>query len=180
METNENGLEGFETERLVGREWREDDGEAAFAIYGDPEVMLGLAREPEPDLETQRENLLAAIARYRERPKGTGFWALERKEDGRVVGASVVKELPDDEGKFEVGWHVAREFWGNGYASEGAREAISIAFHHLPIERIHALVLPWNERSLKVCERLGFTRGELTQRYYDSGLIEHWMSNPLR
>ena len=178
METNKNGLEGFETERLIGREWRESDVEAAFAMYGDPEVMRGLAREPEPNLEAQRENLLAVIARYRERPKGTGFWALERKDDGRIVGASVVKELPNDEDKIEVGWHVAREFWGNGYATEGAQEAISIAFCHLPIERIHALVMPWNERSLRITEKLGFTRGELTNQYYDADLIVHRLERP--
>lgn len=175
MKTNANGVESFETERLIGREWRVEDVEAAFAMYGDPEVMRGLAREPEPDLDTQRENLLAAIERYRVRPKGMGFWALERKTDGRIVGTAVVKELPNDEEKVEVGWHLAREFWGNGYATEAAREAIATAFRHLPIERIYALVMPWNERSLRITERLGFTRGEATNRYYDAELIVHWL-----
>lgn len=178
METNVVWLESFETERLIGREWRVEDVEAAFAMYGDPEVMLGLAREPEPDLETQRENLLAAIERYRVRPKGMGFWALERKEDGRVVGTAVVKELPNDEEKVEVGWHLARAFWGNGYATESARAAIDVAFRHLPIEKIYALVMPWNKRSLRITEKLGFTRGEPTTRYYEAELIVHWLDRP--
>lgn len=178
METNENGLESFETERLIGREWTESDVEAAFAIYGDPEVMRGLSGVPEPNIESQRENLLAAVERYRERPKGMGFWALERKSDSRIVGGAIVKAIPEDEEKIEVGWQLGREFWGQGYATESARKAIEIGFRHLNIDRIYALVRPWNERSLRVTERLGFIRGEITHRYYELELIEHWLDRP--
>lgn len=176
MRTNAAGLAPFETERLLGREWLESDVEAAFALYGDPEVMRGLAAPPTADLESQREWLAKAVAAYRERPFGTGFWALERKEDGRIVGAAVVKPIPGDEERIEVGWQLAREFWGHGYAAEGAREAIRIAFRALPLEVIYALVLPWNERSLKVAARLGFVRGETTTAYYNAELVVHTLS----
>ncbi len=173
MRTNGAGQAPFETERLIGREWNEADVPAAFAIYGDAEIMKGLGRGPEADLESQRENLLKAVAAYRERPYGTGYWALVQKSDGQIVGASIVKPIPGDEAKVEIGWHLAREFWGRGYATEGAREAIRIAFRHLPVDRLYALAFPWNVRSLAVMGRLGFRRGELTRAYYDAELVLH-------
>lgn len=174
--TNADGLPTFETERCLCREWRETDVEDAFAMYGDPEVMKGLSGQPEPNIESQLHFLRKAIQAYRERPRGTGFWALERKTDGRIVGAVIVKPIPNGEGQIEVGWHVARECWGQGYAVEAAREAIRIAFRELGIEEILALVKPWNAQSLRVTEKLGFERGESTTQFYDFELIVHRLS----
>jgi RimJ/RimL family protein N-acetyltransferase len=176
MRTNASGLAPFETDRLIGREWSASDAQAAFAIYGDAEVMRGLCAPPEASLESQAASLERAVEKYREMAYGTGFWALERKIDKRIVGAAIVKPIPKDEEKVEVGWQLAREYWGQGYASEGAGEAVRIAFRNLPIDRIFALVLPWNERSLRVARRLGFRRGELTAAYYSAELIVHTLA----
>ena len=121
MPTNAAGPVLWETERLIAREWSEADAEAAFEMYGDIEVMRGLSGIVEADLESQGANLRKAIAAYRERPRGTGYWALVRKEDGRIVGASLVKPIPGDEEKIEIGWHLAKAHWGKGYATEAAR-----------------------------------------------------------
>lgn len=171
LEKNGGSLPRFETERLIGREWTEADVEAAFAIYGDPEIQAGLAGTPEPSLESQRANLLKAIEAYRARPKGTGFWALERKSDGAVVGATVVKPLPNGDGKVEIGWQTARAHWGQGFATEGARAGLSLAFERLPIDRMYCLVKEWNTRSQRVAEKLGFRRVGPTTEYYDMELI---------
>jgi RimJ/RimL family protein N-acetyltransferase len=156
--TNANGLIEWETERLRAREWTLDDVEAAFAMYGDMDVQRGLSGEVVPHLEAQREWLSAAIERSRSRPYGSGYWALERKTDRAVVGASLVKPIPEDEEKIEIGWHLAKRHWGQGYAIEAAHGAAKVAFQHLPIDRLYCVVYPWNERSINVARKLGFVQ----------------------
>src|SRR5436190_18060817 len=107
----------FETERLIARHWEpERDAEDALAIYGDPEVMRFLGRTPQviADLDEMRARLEKLMEVYATHP-GTGSWALEEKATGRVVGAVLVKLLPDGDGNptqdTEVGWHLGRAAW---------------------------------------------------------------------
>src|SRR5438034_841932 len=111
----------FETERLWVRPWRVEDAEEAFEIYGDPEVCTFISRAgPEPSLEAQRESLARIFARYEEQDGGYGSWAIVEKASGRIVGAVILKPLPGHP-EIEVGWHLARRAWGNGYATEAGR-----------------------------------------------------------
>src|ERR1043166_2843378 len=61
------------------------------------------------------------------------------------------------EGKFEgeMAWHVRRELWGRGYATEAAQSCIEYAFSSLGAERIIALVRPENKSSCHVAEKIG-------------------------
>src|SRR5690242_5630310 len=114
----------FQTERLIVRDWTMDDVESAFAIYGDPEVMEFISPTgPEPSLEAQREKLASMLKKYEEMVGGYGFWALEEKDSGRIVGSIMVKPLPGHD-EIEVGWHLGRFAWGKGFATEAARAAI--------------------------------------------------------
>ncbi|MCA1824267.1 MAG: GNAT family N-acetyltransferase, partial [Frankia sp.] len=109
----------FETGRLRARDWSLDDAEPAFGIYGDPEVMryLGSAPNPARDVADQRERLARRIAQ--ESPAGLGVWALDRRADDVLVGAVILNPFPDIEPtEVEVGWHLGRAYWGNGYATE--------------------------------------------------------------
>src|SRR6185436_8096812 len=105
----------FETERLIARKWDADwDAEAAFRMYGDPEVMRYLGRDPQVavDIADVRARLEKSLAVYAERNNGTGAWALEEKDGGAVIGAVLVKHLPDADNiptqDLEVGWHLQR------------------------------------------------------------------------
>jgi RimJ/RimL family protein N-acetyltransferase len=146
----------FETDRLRARPWTtsESDVADAFAMYSDPEVSRFIRDAPEESLESQRALLERVIQRYRELGGGYGFWAVEEKASGRIVGASMVKPVPGHE-HIEVGWHLARPAWGKGYATEAARGAIAYGFEKLGLERIVAVVHPDNARSLAVARRLG-------------------------
>ena len=145
----------FETERLICRPWTMDDVESAFAIYGDAEVMEFISKTgPEPDLETQREKLATILERYKTYPEGHGFWAMEEKGTGRIVGSVMVKQLPGHE-HIEVGWHLGRFAWGNGFATEAGRAAIQHTFDKLGLDYIVAVVDPRNHRSQAVARRLG-------------------------
>jgi RimJ/RimL family protein N-acetyltransferase len=155
----------FETERLRARRWRIDDAEAAYAIYSRPEVTryLGAAGRPVESLEAQRAGLERILKAYDERP-GFGGWALELRDDGTLLGSVLLKPLPAAE-EIEVGWHLAPDHWGHGYATEAGAGAIAYGWR-LGLDEIYAIVRVENDPSKRVARRLGMTSLGLTDRYY--------------
>jgi [ribosomal protein S5]-alanine N-acetyltransferase len=146
----------FQTERLRIRPWTLSNADVAqaFAMYSDPEVARFIRDAPEESLETQRATLERVLGRFADAPQGIGWWAVELKETGRVIGTVSVKPLPGHDST-EIGYHLARPYWGKGYATEAARGAILYAFRSLTIDQICIVVNPLNERSLAVGRRLG-------------------------
>lgn len=153
----------LETERLILREFESEDADALAEVLGDPVAMQYY---PAP---FSRDEVNAWIQRNRARyiDPGFGLWAMVLKDSGKFIGdcGCFIRDL---EGKveFEIGWHVRRDQWGRGYATEAARHCIEYAFSKLGAERIIALVRPENRSSCRVaekigmiCERLIFWRG---------------------
>jgi RimJ/RimL family protein N-acetyltransferase len=145
------------TERLFLRRWRPEDREPFAAMCADPRVM-----EFFPALQS-REESDASVDRIEAHfvTHGFGLWAVE------IVGVSPFAGLiglchPRFEAHFtpcvEVGWRLAPEHWGRGYATEGARAALDFGFHSLGLAEIVAMTVPENLRSRRVMERLGMTR----------------------
>ena len=143
----------LESERLVLRSWREEDLAPFHAICADPQVMATLG----PVLDrAQTEALIARIAAL-EAADGYTFWALERREDAQLIGLCGVIRGTDGPvtGKAEIGWRLASDCWGFGYASEAARAAVDWLFANLPDEAAWAITHIANLRSRAVMERLG-------------------------
>ncbi|MEQ1821516.1 MAG: GNAT family N-acetyltransferase [Fimbriimonadaceae bacterium] len=165
----------FETDRLIARNWNpETDAEHAFEMYRNPNVTRYLGRgvpEKETTLEEQREKLITLNEKYAAFANGSGFWALELKEDPtEVVGAVIVKRLPDEIGdqtdEWEVGWHLKQKHWGKGYATESGLAAIEHAFRVIGLDEIYAIVYPENLPSIAVTKRLGMNPLGITHKYY--------------
>lgn len=158
----------FETSRLIVRPWQPNDLDAAFDMYGDPQVMryLGGAAAV-PNLEAMRERLEKFIAL--EHGPGLGFWASENKETREVVGGVLLKNLPEAE-EIEVGWHLPQKNWGKGYASEAGLGALRHGFQTVGLNEIYAVVMPENDRSIAVTKRLGMRHLGLTDKYYNLSL----------
>ncbi len=161
----------FETDRFIVRPYQmPEDLDAAMVMYGDPEVQRYLMGIVEADPEVVRDRLATRTEFFRQRGDGTGFWAVERKADGRVVGNAIAKHLPDGDGNLtedlEIGWHVAREFWGQGYATEFGLASRDYAFEKLGVDEILIVMNPLNERSLRVALKVGATERGFTDRYY--------------
>ncbi len=129
----------FETERMILREWGLEDAEAAFAIYGDPEVTryLGSTGEPDPSLEYRRERMPAMIARYAATP-GYGIWVMELKENGDIVGSAGLVTLEEGP-EVEIAYTLRRDAWGRGYATEVAIGTIDYGFGALELEHVAGL-----------------------------------------
>ena len=155
----------IETGRLVIRPFVKDDVRRMTEIFTDPVVMkyISLRGYTIPDL------LDMYARRYEER--GYTFWALCDKE-GDVLG-DVGFGTYDGTGDPELGWTLAREAWGNGYATEAAQACVDALFAHTPHNRIVALVDTRNERSLRTAERIGLRRiGDVEHPWHLHALFE--------
>jgi RimJ/RimL family protein N-acetyltransferase len=145
------------TPRLVLRRWRESDREPFRRLNADPVAM-----EHFPQLHTPEESD-ASFERIQQHfaEKGFGFWAVEIP--GVTAWAGFIGlSTPRFEAAFtpciEIGWRMAPEFWGKGYATEGATAAMEFGFETLHLPEIVSYTSPWNLRSIRVMERLGMTR----------------------
>jgi RimJ/RimL family protein N-acetyltransferase len=145
------------TERLILREWRDEDLVPFAAMGQDREVM-----EFFPTL-LDREGSAAMIERIRtyQGSDGFSFWAVEVAGGDPFIGFAGLGR-PRFTAPFtpcvEIGWRFARDAWGKGYATEAARGALDHAFGTLELDEVVAFLVPENRRSAAVCERIGMTR----------------------
>jgi RimJ/RimL family protein N-acetyltransferase len=140
----------IETERLALRMFRESDTDSYADMLADPEVMRFLGK-PQSRQEAWR-NMAMVIGHWHLR--GYGFWAVEEKTSGELVGR-VGCWRPEGWPGLEVGWSLRRRFWGRGYATEAARASVDYAFKSLDQSRVISLIAPENVASIRVAERLG-------------------------
>ena len=140
----------LETERLVLRMLRESDTDAYAEMMADPEVMRFLGK-PMSRQEAWR-NMAMVLGHWHLR--GYGFWAVEEKSSGELVGR-IGCWRPEGWPGLEVGWALRRRFWGRGYATEAARASARHAFTALGQTRVISLIAPDNVNSIRVAERLG-------------------------
>ena len=143
----------IETDRLVLRSWREGDLAPFHAICSDPQVMATLG----PLLSLDETAALIGRVEAEERAHGHTFWALERKADSRLIGwCGIIRgAVGPVEGKAEIGWRLASDCWGAGYASEAARASVDWLFANLADDTAWAITHTGNLRSRAVMERLG-------------------------
>jgi len=145
------------TARLVLRRWRDADRDPFAKLNSDPEVMRYFRRTLEPSESAAFVTRIeAAFAEH-----GFGLWAVERREDGAFLGFTGLA-VQRFEAPFtpcvEVGWRLARDAWGNGYATEAAREALRFGFEESRLPEIVSMTAVPNERSRRVMERIGMHR----------------------
>lgn len=150
-------MSALRTPRLLPREWREGDLDAFAALNADPEV-----RSYFPNLMS-REESAASLARIREHftRHGFDFWAVELPGEAPFIGfvglAHTLFEAPFTPA-MEMGWRLARPYWGRGLATEGARATLQDGFGRFGWAETAAFTAEGNKRSRAVMERLGMAR----------------------
>jgi RimJ/RimL family protein N-acetyltransferase len=163
------------TERLLLRRWRPQDRERFAAMNADPRVM-----EYFPAL-LSREESDAGVDRVEAHfaQRGFGLWAVELPGGAPFIGF-IGLYTPAYEAHFtpcvEIGWRLAAEHWGRGYATEGARAALAFGFERVRLAEIVSLTVPANVRSRRVMEKLGMTHDEADD--FDHPLVAH--GHPLK
>jgi len=145
------------TPRLLLRPWSTADREPFARLNADPRVMeYFMAPLSSNESDALADRLEAELAW-----RGWGLWAVEVPGVAPFAGF-IGLSVPSFGAAFtpcvEVGWRLAARFWGAGYATEGARAAITFGFESLKLEEIVSFTVPGNHRSRRVMERLGMSR----------------------
>ncbi|HRC85523.1 MAG TPA: GNAT family N-acetyltransferase [Thermoanaerobaculia bacterium] len=138
------------TPRLRLRSFRESDLDAYAEMCADPEVAEFLGG-PLDRVESWR-HMAMILGHWQLR--GFGLWAAELRASGELVGRLGCWR-PEGWPALEVGWSLARKFWGQGLAHEGAEASLRFAFENLAVDRVVSLIHPKNVRSIALAERLG-------------------------
>ena len=144
----------LETERLLLRPFRPADIDPYAEMCADSEVMEFLNATGSPISRADAWRQMAMYLGHWEL-RGFGTWAVEERGTGAFVGR-VGLHFPEGWPDRELGWTIARKFWGRGYASEAARAAIAHAFGTLGWTHLVSLIHPNNHRSARLAERLGY------------------------
>jgi 3-dehydroquinate dehydratase / shikimate dehydrogenase len=150
------GVPTIETDRLVLRDWRDEDVEAWAAMNADPRVTEFLGKTY---ARAYSESSAQQIRRMLDRD-GYGWWAVEVRGGAPFAGVIALQKVPF-EAPFtpanEIGWRFAHDQWGRGYATEGAAAALAHAFRVLGWSEVVAFTALSNRRSQRVMRRLGMT-----------------------
>jgi len=145
----------IETERLILRSWTLGDVEAAFTVWGDPEVMRFVDDgKPFDTLDRTRRSIERGMEAQRR--LGFSIWPMVEKSEAEVIGCCGFHYFGEGPA-LELIVHLARSRWGRGYATEAARACIEYGFIELGAERIVAAVHPKNIRSRQVIRKAGMT-----------------------
>jgi ribosomal-protein-alanine N-acetyltransferase len=142
----------LETPRLTLREFHSEDVDALYLILSDPETMRFYVKP------FDRHGTEEWITRNRQRytNDGHGLWAMILKASGELIGdcGLVVQEI-DGSNEIEIAYHVHRDHWGQGFATEAARACRDYGFAHLDVSRLVSIIRPENLASRRVAEKNG-------------------------
>ena len=139
------------TERLYIRPWQKSDRPALERMVRDEEMMRYITRSrtwSDEEVDELLERQARHLVKY-----GICFGAAVLAETGEVIG--MVGIQPHDDGQFELGWWIWKEYWGRGYATEAAAAFIEHARDVMGLGRLVAVIDPPNLASGKVAAKLG-------------------------
>lgn len=176
----------YTTDRLTIRTWTDSAADVArvYDTYRRWEVSKWLGNPPAT--VGSEDEALTRIQRWRafhDKYQGArGVWAIEVRDTGVVAGSILLAPLSysatgDLAPEQEIGWHLHPDSWGHGYATEAGLGVISYAWNH-GLDEVYAVVYPDNEKSLKVCQRLGLTHTGRTDRWFGANLEEFHLERP--
>lgn len=166
-----NTLPIITTPRVVLRWISEDDIDGLYDVFSDPQVMRYWSTGPlahrEAAAEMQREIAAGNLSNTMMK------WGLALRESNLVIGTTTLFNLNLDNGRAEIGYAMARAYWGQGYMQEALQALVSHAFEVMELRRLEADVDPRNAASIRTLERLGFQReGFLRERWHVNGELQ--------
>lgn len=162
----------IETERLLIREFTLEDLDKLIEIRSDPQVykyLGGIERQNPQALAKRLRFYIGCYDKY-----GFGTCATIWKETGEMIGSCGLQPL-EDTGEIEVGYALAREYWGKGLGFECARTWLEYGFEKAKLERIVAIAAPENVGSWRVMEKCGM-KYEKTEIHYDQECVFYAIS----
>ena len=144
----------LETERLVLRQFTEDDVDNLVELDSDPDVMHFITGGRPTTRREIESDVLPMYLDFYERFAGYGFWAAIEKSSGRFVGWFHFRPT-DAAHEVELGYRLLSSVWGKGYATEGSRALIHKGFAELGVQRVVAFTMVVHVASRRVMEKAG-------------------------
>ena len=144
----------METERIRLRPWREGDAETLFKWASDPELGPRAGWPPHKNVEESRQIIRTLFM-------GEGMWAVELKETGEAIGCvgyltAGQSHLAITESECEVGYWIARPYWGQGICTEALRLVMDFCVREKGYKTLWGTYFPSNPASGKVMQKCGF------------------------
>lgn len=148
-------IEQIYTKRLYLRKMKKADAHSLFKIWSDPEVtkFMNITNFTH---EEQAKEMIELFDELTEERKAIRFTIIE-KESNEIIGSCGFNSFDKVNASAEIGYDLAKAYWGKGYAPESISALIDYAFTTLNINRIEAKIEPGNINSIKVVEKLNFT-----------------------
>ena len=149
----------LETARLILRPWEDADAEILYKWASDPEVGPRAGWPPHTSVENSLEIIHGPLG-------GPETYALVLKETGEPIGSMGLfppeeycrpVDLPKEAVQLELGYWIARPYWGRGLVPEAGRELLRYAFEELNCRMAHCSHFDFNSQSRRVIEKLGYT-----------------------
>jgi ribosomal-protein-alanine N-acetyltransferase len=146
----------LESERLILRRQVPSDLDDLWSLYCDPEITKYIPDAPRTR-EQAREELEWHMNGHPKNPD-LGLWATIHKESGKFIGrCGLLPWTIEGHDEVEVAYTIARDFWGQGLATEAAKAILNYGFEKLHLVRMVSLIEPENTASQKVAEKIGMT-----------------------
>lgn len=144
----------FNTERLILRDFVEDDWPAVLAYQSDPRY-LGVYGLTAPSVEEVQAFVKRFLAQQEEQPRYKFQLAVTLKSDDQLIGNCGLRKEDPDSRVADIGYELSPEYWGRGYATEAASRMVAFGFEQLGLRRVWARTTADNEASTRVLEKLG-------------------------
>ncbi len=167
----------LETPRLIMREMQAEDVQGMFALDANVEVHRYLGNKPITSIKEAKKIIESVQKQYQER--GIGRWSVIEKKSKQFIGWSGIRlnteyQMNGFTTYYDIGYRLIPKFWGKGYATESAKEALKYAFNTLQLPEIYATTHVKNQASHKVLLKIGlqykenfyFEEEQLPLRWY--------------
>ena len=165
----------LQTLRLDFREFVASDADEIWQLDQDPAVMRYIG-DGKPSTRARIATIMQRVPRVYRLYPGFGTWRASRRDTGAFIGWFTLKYIPDTV-EVEVGYRLPRAAWGQGYATEGARELVRYGFDTVGLHRIIGITHPDNKASQNVLMKCGLVAAGWG-RYYGQRLRLFAARNP--
>lgn len=156
------------TNRLLLRKVRTSDSSSLFKIWSDPEVTKFMNIDGFTE-ESQAMEMISHLDKLAIKKQAIRFSIIELNSN-EIIGSCGYNSFDIENEKTEIGYEIAKEHWGKGYAPEAISALVEHAFHTLHLNRVEAKVEPENVNSIKVLQKLNFSlEGTLRQAEKSKG-----------
>ncbi|MEK7466818.1 MAG: GNAT family N-acetyltransferase [Planctomycetota bacterium] len=165
----------LETSRLALRALTLDDTDALHAVLGDPVAM---AHYPKPFTRQMTiEWIEWSLRNYAKH--GFGLWAVTLKDSERLIGdCGITMQQVDGVPREEIGYHILRELWGQGYATEAAAGVRDYGFGRLKLTQLISWMTVANTASRRVAEKIGMKLEKQTVNKYGNAQVVYSLGAP--